>query len=62
MPDAIGLDLSPWRRRRARRFERRWHNAEDVASGPGNTDMHSELGYVMEAVALIRKELNGRCR
>jgi uroporphyrinogen decarboxylase len=34
-------------------------SAEDVAR-IGIPDMHAELGYVMDAVSLIRKELNGR--
>ncbi|MGB5733350.1 MAG: uroporphyrinogen decarboxylase [Thiohalocapsa sp.] len=58
VPDAMGLGLY-FAEGEGPHFERPVRNAEDVAR-IAIPDMHSELGYVMDAVALIRKELNGR--
>ncbi len=58
IPDAMGLGLY-FAEGEGPHFERPVRSAEDVAR-IGVPDMHAELGYVMDAVALIRKELNGR--
>ena len=58
IPDAMGLGLS-FGEGEGPRFERRIANASDIAN-LHVPDMHGELRYVMDAVSLIRRELDGR--
>ncbi|KAA6185508.1 uroporphyrinogen decarboxylase [Thiohalocapsa marina] len=58
VPDAMGLGLY-FAEGEGPHFERPVRSAADVER-IGMPDMQSDLGYVMDAVALIRKELGGR--
>jgi len=58
VPDAMGLGLY-FTEGEGPRFERPVRSREDVGR-LGVPDMVTELGYVMDAVALIRRELAGR--
>jgi uroporphyrinogen decarboxylase len=58
IPDAMGLGLY-FEEGEGPKFTRTISNARDV-SGIGIPDPEQELGYVMDAVRLIRKELDGR--
>ena len=58
VPDAMGLGLY-FVEGEGPKFERPVRSAADIAK-LGVPDMASELGYVMEAVRVIRRELDGR--
>ncbi len=58
VPDAMGLGLY-FEEGEGPRFERPIKTAADVAN-LAVPDMEQELGYVMEAVRVIRRELDGR--
>jgi len=58
VPDAMGLGLY-FEEGEGPRFKKTVRTEADVASLP-IVDPRKDLGYVMDAVALIRKELNGR--
>lgn len=58
IPDAMGLGLY-FETGEGPRFRKTVRTAEDVAALPV-PDTVSDLGYVLDAVATIRKELNGR--
>lgn len=58
VPDAMGLGLY-FTEGEGPHFERPVRTREDVRR-LGVPDMSSDLGYVMDAVALIRRELDGR--
>ena len=58
VPDALGLGLY-FETGEGPRFERPIHNANAIRSLP-NIDVAAELGYVFDAVRLIRRELAGR--
>ncbi|HEC13711.1 MAG TPA: uroporphyrinogen decarboxylase [Acidiferrobacteraceae bacterium] len=58
IPDAMGLGLY-FSEGEGPKFKRPVRNAEDIAA-LGIPDPEDDLGYVMDAVRLIRKELNGR--
>src|SRR5690606_35342485 len=57
IPDAMGLGLY-FAQGEGPRFRKTVRNEADVNSLP-MPDMSSDLGYVMNAVSLIRRELNG---
>jgi uroporphyrinogen decarboxylase len=58
VPDAMGLGLY-FTQGEGPRFERPVQN-ESAVDGLGLPDMEQDLGYVMEAVRTIRRELDGR--
>lgn len=58
IPDAMGLGLY-FEEGEGPRFRKTVRTAEDVDALP-IPDPHKDLGYVMDAVATIRRELNGR--
>src|SRR3972149_6318126 len=58
VPDAMGLGLY-FAEGEGPRFQRTVRSAQDVAK-LANPDPETELRYVMDAVRLIRRELNGR--
>ncbi|MBP7370073.1 MAG: uroporphyrinogen decarboxylase [Arenimonas sp.] len=58
IPDAMGLGLS-FAEGEGPRFARPVRSAADIAK-LAVPDMQQELGYVMDAVSLIRKELHGK--
>jgi uroporphyrinogen decarboxylase len=58
VPDAMGLGLY-FADGEGPRFERPVRSSADIAK-LAVPDMHTELRYVMDAVSLIRRELNGR--
>ncbi len=58
IPDAMGLGLS-FNEGEGPRFERPLRSAADIQALP-IPDPETELRYVMDAVRLIRRELNGR--
>lgn len=58
IPDAMGLGLY-FEEGEGPRFRKTVRTAEDVNALP-IPDPHKDLGYVMDAVATIRRELNGR--
>jgi uroporphyrinogen decarboxylase len=58
VPDAMGLGLY-FTEGEGPRFEHPVRSTEDIRR-IGMPDMQSDLGYVMDAVALIRRELDGR--
>ncbi len=58
IPDAMGLGLS-FNEGEGPRFERPLRTAADINALP-IPDPEDELRYVMDAVRLIRRELNGR--
>ena len=58
IPDAMGLGLS-FVPGEGPAFDRPARSLADVQALP-IPDMHDDLGYVMQAVRLIRRELNGR--
>ena len=58
IPDAMGLGLY-FTEGEGPRFERPLSSEADIAALEPNK-ARDELGYVMDAVALIRKELNGK--
>lgn len=58
IPDALGLGLY-FTEGEGPRFERPLSSEADIAALEPNR-ARDELGYVMDAVALIRKELNGK--
>jgi uroporphyrinogen decarboxylase len=58
VPDAMGLGLS-FNEGEGPRFERPLRSAADIQALP-IPDPETELRYVMDAVRLIRRELNGR--
>lgn len=58
VPDAMGLGLY-FEEGEGPRFKKTVRTAADIAALP-IVDPRKDLGYVMDAVSLIRKELNGR--
>lgn len=58
VPDAMGLGLH-FQEGEGPRFERPVRTARDI-DALGNPDPEDELRYVMDAVRLIRREINGR--
>ena len=58
IPDAMGLGLY-FETGEGPRFKKTVHSAADIEALPV-IDMRQDLGYVVDAVSLIRKELNGR--
>ncbi|KPK40573.1 MAG: uroporphyrinogen decarboxylase [Gammaproteobacteria bacterium SG8_47] len=58
VPDAMGLGLY-FSEGEGPRFERPVRSDRDI-DRLGMPDMHQDLGYVMDAVSVIRRELNGR--
>jgi len=58
IPDAMGLGLD-FKEGEGPCFERPVRSAEDIERLPA-IDPETDLGYVMEAVRLIRRELNGK--
>ena len=58
VPDAMGLGLY-FAEGEGPKFERPVRSTADIAK-LAVPDMHTELRYVMDAVSLIRRELNGR--
>ena len=58
IPDAMGLGLY-FAEGEGPKFERPVRSAEDIAR-LGVPDMQADLGYVMDAVRLIRRELDGK--